>query len=418
MEYIEEKYSNQLPVYPNAWLDWWTDGFGSTSRETAEIRKIQNLKQVTEGMLAMISILDGEINPELERKIDHISENILFFSEHTCGAAQSISQPFSENTIKQWLQKGAYAWEAVKKTTLLHEEAMAHLQTYMKKADFPVIYVVNSMGWDRSSTVRLFIDYEVLPQEKNFSIIDLSDGKEVPFQFSQGRKEGAYWNIEVSDVPALGFKALKINITEENKIYADIHRNENTEVLENQFFRIVIDKNTGGIKEFFDKELLENLYDAENSYFIGQPVRETLEARNKMNPSYSTIFNVKVEPGELGSIWNSIKISADMEGYNNGESGKPKGIQWEIKLFNNSKKVEITYRANKEIITDPEGLYITFPFQLPDSRIVFETIGGALTLGEQLPGSSSDWNVAQNFVSVKGANGQIKFHSGISAISI
>ncbi|MBA7592153.1 hypothetical protein ES708_34330 [subsurface metagenome] len=50
---------------------------------------------------------------------------------------------------------------------------------------------------------------------------------------------------------------------------------------------------------------------------------------------------------------------------------------------------------------------MAFPFRLPNSRIVFETIGGSLTQGEQLPGSSSDWNVAQNFVSVKGDKGQI-----------
>ena len=74
----------------------------------------------------------------------------------------------------------------------------------------------------------------------------------------------------------------------------------------------------------------------------------------------------------------------------------------EIRLYKNVKKVEFKYMAHKLIITDPEALYVAFPFSLPDSRIVFETIGGALTQGQQLPGSSSDWNVAQNFVSVRG----------------
>ena len=38
---------------------------------------------------------------------------------------------------------------------------------------------------------------------------------------------------------------------------------------------------------------------------------------------------------------------------------------------------------------------------------MFETIGGILTQGQQLPGSSTDWNAAQNFVSVRGKKGQI-----------
>jgi hypothetical protein len=71
------------------------------------------------------------------------------------------------------------------------------------------------------------------------------------------------------------------------------------------------------------------------------------------------------------------------------------------------KLIEFHFLGRKEILTNPEGLYVTFPFDLPASRIVFETIGGTLTQGKQLPGSSSDWNVAQNFVSVKSAVGQI-----------
>ena len=406
-EYIEKKYANDLPVYRNAWLDWWTDGYGSTSRETAEVRKTQNMKQVDEGMFAMVSMLGGELSPVLEAKIDHINENVIFFDEHTCGADESIDHPFSANSTRQWLQKGAYAWEALKRVTLLHEDALGRMQEFFKKADFPLIYVINSMGWERSGTVQLFIDNEVLPLGKDFTIVDLATGKKVPVQFSQGRREGAYWNMEVSNVPALGYKALKIEIAGQNISGNKNQVNENTSVLENQYFRIVVDEKTGGLKELFDKELQEDLLDRQNPYLIGQPVRETLPARNKMNPAHSTVYNVKIENGEKGEVWNSIKISADLEGFTKGTEGTPKGIQWEIRLFNTTKKIEFSYHANKEILTDPEALYVAFPFQLPDSRIVFETIGGSLTQGEQLPGSSSDWNVAQNFVSVKGKKGQI-----------
>jgi alpha-mannosidase len=405
--YVEKNYGGELPVYRNAWLDWWSDGFGSSARETAEVRKTQNLKQVDEGMFAMVQMQGGELSDDLQQKIWHISENALFYDEHTYGAAESVSQPFSINSMRQWLQKGAYSWEAMKKVTLLHEDALGRLQQYFKKADFPTIYVVNSMGWDRSATVQLFIDYEILPSNKAFSIIDLTNNDKVPVQFSHGRREGAYWNMEVSNVPALGFKALKIAVSEDNKPMTELAKNEDTETLENRYFRIVIDKKTGGIKEFYDKELQKNLYDTENSYFIGQPVRETLEARDKMIPFHSTVFNVKVEPGVTGSVWKSSRVSADLKGFTRGEEEKPRGIQWEIRLFNNSKKVEFAYQASKEIITDPEALYVAFPFRLPNSRITFETIGGSLTQGDQLPGSSSDWNVAQNFVSVKGPGGQI-----------
>src|SRR5450759_4892717 len=236
-EYVEKNYGDKLPVFRNAWLDWWTDGYGSTSRETAEVRKTQNLEQVDEGLFAMVSMMGGELSPSLEANMDHISENAIFFDEHTCGADESINRPYSENSTKQWLQKGAYSWEALKKVTLLNEEALARFQEFLKKADFPVIYVINSMGWTRSGDIQLFIDNEVIPIENKVKIIDRSTGKEVPAQVLSRRHEGAYWVIEVSDIPAMGYKALKIEVSGQA---ASVEAGTNVEVLENKFYNCLL----------------------------------------------------------------------------------------------------------------------------------------------------------------------------------
>jgi alpha-mannosidase len=403
-EYIEKNYGDKLPVYKNAWLDWWTDGYGSTSRETAEVRKTQNMEQVDEGLFAMVSMMGGELSPALESNIDHISENAIFFDEHTCGADESIDHPYSENSTKQWLQKGAYAWEALKKVTLLNEEALARFQPFLKKADFPVIYVINSMGWSRSGDVNLFVDYEILPVRTKARIIDLTNGKEVPAQILAKRAEGAYWILEVSDIPAMGYKALKIEpIDQEVKQDALI----SVEVLENKYYKIAIDKTSGSISSLFDKELNQELADRQNSYNIGQPIREISAKRDVAPFIRTTASNVKVYEGTNGPVWESVHIAYDLDGFEKGTDSAPKGIELEIRLYKNIKKVEFKYMARKLILTDPEALYVAFPFSLPDSRIVFETIGGTLTQGQQLPGSASDWNAAQNFVSVRGKKGQI-----------
>jgi len=402
--YVENRYASTLPVYRNAWLDWWTDGYGSTSRETAEVRKIQNMIQVDEGLFAMVAMMGGEQSPALESNIDHISENAIFFDEHTCGADESISHPYSENSTRQWLQKGAYAWEALKKVTLLHEEALARFQQYLKKADFPVIYVFNSMGWSRSGDVNLFIDSEILPVTKKSKIIDLSTGQEVPAQMVFKRAEGAYWVLEVKDIPAMGYKALKMVSGDEEMKAEPV---TSSEVLENNFYKVVIDKLTGAISSLYDKELSQELADSQNPYHIGQPVKETSKDRDTAPFIHTTVSNVKIGNGVNGQVWESVKIASDLEGFEKGGEGAPKGIDLEIRLYKNLKKLEFKYTAHKLIVTDPEALYVAFPFSLPESKIVFETIGGILTQGQQLPGSASDWNTAQNFVSVRGKKGQI-----------
>ncbi|HWR98981.1 MAG TPA: glycoside hydrolase family 38 C-terminal domain-containing protein, partial [Prolixibacteraceae bacterium] len=403
--YVEKNYADRLPVYQKAWLDWWTDGLGSASRETAEVRKTQNLKQVDEGLFAMVAMNGGELNPGLQSEIDHIAENAIFYDEHTFGADESISHPYSENTAHQWLQKGAYAWEAVKMQTLLHEEALARYQPFLKKSDFPVIHVINSMGWKRSGSVKLFVDFEVLPILKTVRVIDLSTGLEVPAQMLQKRAEGAYWELEVSDIPALGVKTLKIEVTDQSaeKPVAGTQ----VEELQNKYYKLIIDKTNGGISSLFDKELQRELTDPANPWKIGQAIHETMPKRDKYEPSHTSVTNVTVEKGENGKVWESIKISADIAGTEKGTDKSPKGLEMEVRLYKNTKKIELRYTAHKQIITDPEALYVAFPFALPDSRIVFETIGGTLTQGDQLPGSSSDWNVAQNFVAVRGKTGQI-----------
>jgi alpha-mannosidase len=404
-EYIENKYATTLPVYRNAWLDWWTDGCGSTSRETAEVRKTQNMEQVAEGMFAMISMLGGELSPALEANIDHISENAIFFDEHTYGSDESVTHPYSENTTRQWMQKSAYCWEALKKVTLLNEEALARLQGFMKKADFPIIYVVNSMGWERSGSVELFIDDQVFPVEKLCKITDISTGKEVTAQLLRKRKEGAYWILDVRDVPAMGFKALKIEIT--NEPVARTNDNINLEILENQYYKIIVDKSTGALRSIIDKELNHEIVDLQNPWKFGQLIHETTPARDKQPLTHTPVSNVKVEHGTNGPVWESIRISSDMDGFEKGKENAPKGLELEIRLFKNMKKIDFQYKAAKEIVTTPEAVYVAFPISLPKSRIVFETIGGILTQGQQLPGSASDWNAAQNFVSVRGAGGQV-----------
>ena len=41
-----------------------------------------------------------------------------------------------------------------------------------------------------------------------------------------------------------------------------------------------------------------------------------------------------------------------------------KGMDLEIRLYKNVKKVEFKYMGHKLIVTDPEALYVAFPFSL------------------------------------------------------
>ena len=75
------------------------------------------------------------------------------------------------------------------------------------------------------------------------------------------------------------------------------------------------------------------------------------------------------------------------------------------------------YNVIKKPVTDPEAIYVAFPFMLENGKINFEVQGGVIEAGkEQIPGSSNDWNTVQNFVSVKNNNTQLVFGSPETAL--
>jgi alpha-mannosidase len=70
--------------------------------------------------------------------------------------------------------------------------------------------------------------------------------------------------------------------------------------------------------------------------------------------------------------------------------------------------VNFLYNLNKKLVVDPEALYVSFPFELQEGKIYFDVPGGTIeAVKEQIPGSVNDWNVAQNFVSVRNHDEQI-----------
>ena len=43
----------------------------------------------------------------------------------------------------------------------------------------------------------------------------------------------------------------------------------------------------------------------------------------------------------------------------------------EFRVFNVTKKIEVVYRLRKKAVTDPEAVYIAFPFEVEGGEISF-----------------------------------------------
>ncbi len=407
MDDIKAGKGAELPVYRAAWPDWWTDGFGSAARETAASRSTHAEMIANLGLLSMAKASGADLPEHIHDRIRVIQDALIFYDEHTFGAAESISDPMSENSQVQWMEKAAYVWDAVKNSRLLTETAMGLIQPYLSQGEKPTITIFNTLNWKRSGWLEVYMDNEILPRDKPFRIAD-SDGNTLPAQILRSRSEGNYWALWVEDIPALGYKTYEIETREGVRDPSPEWLPVNN-VLENDYYRLTLNPARGTVSGLYDKELETHLVDDGCEWELGQFIYETTGYRNQLdrfvleNYERQTLNNVSMEAGIDGPLWKSVVFKGESEGF---ESDPP--IRFEIRLFKQEKRIEFHFNVRKIRISDPEGVYIAFPFELADSKLLYEVQGGLVEPGkDQIPGSASDWNTIQNFATVRNSKSQI-----------
>lgn len=408
LDYISEHHSQDLQTFRAAWPDWWTDGFGSAARETAVTRLMQLRMQTNQGLLAMARLNDIPLAQGLNDRIEKVNDNLLFYDEHTFGAAESIDDPLAENTRVQWNEKSSYAWEAVKGATMMTEEAMGQIQGLIPRTQVPTLAVFNTLNWPRDGVIQVFIDHEILPADKDFRIVDAVSGEPVPAQVISSRAEGSYWAIGVKGVPPLGFKSYRIVSVDSRPLQAKPAADH--QVLENSFYRLQVDPQTGAVMSLVDKTMQKELVDNQAKWQAGQYIYETLvgdRSSFKGHFTRTSLSDVKVVRLADGPLWKSLLISGVGLGLEPGKT-----MNCEIRLFETEKRIEWMFSARKMPVLEPEAIYVAFPFQLSNAAIRYEVQGGLVEPGKgQIPHSASDWQSIQNYAIVQGDEGQVVWGS-------
>lgn len=407
---IEKEHYASLPILKQAWPDWWTDGAGAAAREAAIGRYSKTDILANGAMLSIAALKGAQIPADSYREIDDINRAILFYDEHTTGYSESVRQPWSKPTMDQRALKESYAWEAYRKSRTLSETAAGLLQQYVKKADVPSIVVYNTLNFPRTGIAEAYIDHEVLPIDRQYSIIDGSTGQPIAAQRLDSRADGTYWQLRVEDIPALGHKQLLIKVSDQKR-EKEILEATIAPIVESPFYKIEFDTKKGVIKSLFDKELSTELLKSNDGRDLGEFVYEQLAERGSME---SFTMGAHSRRG-LDTVWFAgVKRGAIYDSYNfagrtiAGIDTPAANFAVEYRVHHNDKLVEMNYSLTKKSVIEPEAIYIALPFGLESSSIYCEVPGGVMQAGvDQIKGSSNDWNTHQNFVAVRNNKAQV-----------
>jgi hypothetical protein len=411
-EEMEAKHGAEFQVIRGAWPDWWTDGFGASAREVSAVRTAQTDLIANAAGLTMAAMQGAKLPEKINDRIETTNSALLFYTEHTVGYHGSVREPFHKNTMEQRALKESYAWEASRRAKMLGEEAYGLLQNYIPKEKVPTLVVYNTLNWNRSGLFKVYIDHQILPRYKKFKLIT-ENGSEVKAQAVEHHSDGTYWVIWADDVPAFGFKKYLIQVEGDTPEQKQDREKSEMKILENQWYRILIDNEKGAISGLFDKELNKELVDPKAEWKLGEFIYETLGNRSQMeskkldNYKRERLSNVWVDGYEECPVWNTVRFKG-----NTAAATHDGMYTFEIRLFNTSKRIDLAYFIEKKMVIEPEGIYIALPFVLENGQLSFDVQGGEIRAGiDQIPGSSNDWNTVQNYARLSNSNSQILLSS-------
>ena len=405
---VEKEYAGEIETIRGAWPDWWTDGFASGAREAAVSRVTHSNIIADQAGLSFAKLLGAQLPADINRKIDEVNNALLFYDEHTFGYSESVRDPYGLETWEQRSLKQSYAWEAYRHTGLLGEVTMGILQQFVPKAAVPSVAVFNTLNWTYSGIARVYIDHQILPKERAFEIVDAA-GNVIPAQAGESRSDGTYWNLYVKDVPALGFAQYYIHVKEEPRPAPQTASALAQARVENPWYVVDFNPQKGTIRQLFDKELHTNLLTPEAEWEMGEFIYEIIDSRHPMEQYKAPQFlrrrpeKIQFDRYEKGDIYDIYRFRAETVA-----GREPNNLIVEYHIYNVEKKIEVSYWLRKKAVTDPEAIYIAFPYQIEQGKIHLDVPGGNIEAGvEQIPGSSNDWYTVQNFATARNTMSQV-----------
>jgi alpha-mannosidase len=260
--------------------------------------------------------------------------------------------------------------------------------------------VFNGLNWQRSGLVETDLT-------KGLGLVDLATGDKVPYEVLYSGNNFLRVRFWAENLPSVGYKsyALRSSNARDPQASAATH-SADEHVLENDYYRIVLDPESGAVKSVFDKDLHRELVDQSSDFHFNQYVYVTGadEEPNRLT-RYSEILQppaMQLHPSGQGHIVSVRKTPFGTVAHLTSVGLHTPKIETEIILFDRKKEVQFTNRITKEKVFTKEGVYFAFPFQLKDPEFLYETQNGYVNPSrDMLPGAGLEWFSVQHWAAVK-----------------
>ena len=276
-------------------------------------------------------------------------------------------------------------------------------------------------GQTISHQIRRLDSYSPHPYAANRYALSQVDPFSVDvLNYSETQKYEILFTAE--DVPPLGYKSYRIEVetipqsddtpsakTDPSLTRLSIQSStkisqpESEPQLENQYYRIELDSETGSVTSILDKELGLELVDTAAIYKLNQIIARIPKSGQVFKPEAVTINN-----GDNGPVIKSMVIQSSC-------LGCPQIFQ-EVILHHGVKRIDFNTRILRDSYA-PLEIINAFPFDSEQPDFLYEGNYSTIKpIQDQLPGTNTDSYTIQHWLIMKDKQRQITFSSTDAAV--
>lgn len=421
---LRERHGDDIPTLRGDWLDWWSDGVGSSAYETGMSRATHEQLLSSEMVAAWLKV-DGVSLWDAERA-RRAYENATLYDEHTWGAFASVSAPDSVWSKSQWHRKATFGYTASAESldmmaasarTLAERvatpgiEGMFNLGDLDPRAAYPhtgadSLLVINPLPWARIVTVDE-------PEQRGWAapagVLDSFFPRNVPW--GGFRPETPLRRVS-GEIPAFGYAFIPLDAQPEG---SDLAVGDN--MIENAHYRVRINPKSGAITEWLDKAQGHDFAGTYNGWGIGEYVYERVESPEGRDALFVGDFSAPdFGYGRTDTPWQrftATEVVVDAPTIAHGTASvsvhiKGPGIvsgTCVFSLVSGESVLNIDWLLDKQEELGIESVFFALPFNLGTPSFRAEVNGVPFTPEEdQLNGTVRDWYPVGRWVDVSDAN--------------
>ena len=400
LERIAARAKGELPVIRGDGGPFWEDGIASDALYAGIERENERRALSAEKLATVASLVDTRTFPSRKALAD-MWDDIFLMNEHTWGWGRSITEPHSEDSTRELQYKRLRAVAARDSVEYVLERAMTAIAGKIETPSRALV-VFNTLNWERGGWVEFDL-------QKTRELADVETGKVVAFEVLEDHP--AYQRIRflAQNIPAVGYRTYAVR----DKTAAPSPMAQPAEatgatpsgVMENSFYRVVLDPQSGAVRAIYDKQLGRELVDASSQFRFNQYVYVTGgdEFPNQLQTyrKWSPVARLETHGAGEGKLISIKRTPAAWVAHLESRTVNTPRVTTQIILHDAEKKIEFVNRVRKDEVYKKEAAYFAFPLAIREPRFRYEVQSAVVDPArDMIPGAGLEWFSSQNWVSV------------------